>query len=678
MSKLEGSTTPTVAWLTNSTWISFYGRNPTVIGSTLRLNDASYQIVGILSAPFRFSIDGRVPELYIPLDSKMYGGSRAIRSLQAIGKLRPSVTLSHASGELKTIAERLQEYYPETNSHVGITVIDLREELIGSSERPIWLLALGVGLFLLIAMTNVANLLLVRSSTRFREVATRLSIGATPLRISLQYVAEGLAFGTAGGAVGLVLGEFFLAIVNVLLPLLHYSTNLTRIQKVSLKGAPFFFGLVLSVGVSVICGVVPALSVRRVDLNECLKQGGANLIPRTRRRWQSGLLIVDIGLSTVLLLTASLLLRSFINVSAVNPGFDAHDLVVFGIGLPDVRYDSSAKELLFYQAALARLKALPGIQAVGGIFGLPMAGKMVVDGFEFEGMPPQPPSERPTAEVAVASGSYFEAMRIRLIDGRFFTMQDDSRSSAVCLVNEKFVKMYLRRGHAIGKRLILPFSNEWFPKGTLWQIVGVIGDVHEEDKATEPAPQIFIPLTQLPDDGLAFVFRTKRPIGDLSDDVRQVINSLDPNLVRPRLVPMTKYVDQTLAMRRVTVRVTDAFAFVALILCAIGVFSVLSYAANLRTRELGIRLALGANRRDIISLLMSRGIIICAIGFFAGASCEIAFSRLVSKFLFGIQPTDPITFLFAGSLFAAINLIASYLPARKAANRDVLSALRYE
>ena len=655
--------------LSHGLWHSQFGGDPNIIGQTLSFEGNSFVVVGVAPANFRHPVRSPIgePDLWRPLALRLEPGNRGGYWLHAIGRLKPGVTLEQAQAEMSAISNRLEQQYPETNAGRGARLSALHHAVVGNVRPALWLLFGAVGLVLLIACANVANLLLARASTRRREMAIRLSLGASFFRVVRQLLTESLLLALIGGAFGLLLA---LWLTDVFIAL---GADIPRLEEVSVDTRALGFALGLTLLTGIIFGLAPALNAVKFDLNQSLKEGGLTSSPR-RHRSRSLLVVSEVALALMLLVGAGLLLKSFWRLQSVDPGFNPEGALVLDISLPQARYPQRAEAANFYQQLLTRIEALPGTQAAGAVNILPLSGSSSCDSFSIAGHPPMPQGQEPCAEIRASSVSYFRALGIPLLMGRQFTEQDRRDAPPVALINETMARRFFPAADPIGQRINLDGASQ-----PVWrEIVGVVADVKHFGLDVEPRPEIYQPLLQAPFRGMTIVARTNADPETLASAVRAEVRALDKDLPIYNLRTMRDLVSSSIAQPRFRTLLLGSFAALALLLAAIGVCGVMFNTVAQRTHEIGIRLALGAGRRDILKLILWQGMSLALMGISVGLGAAFALTSVMRSLLFGVSATDWATFVSAALLLFGIALLACYLPARRATKVDPMEALRYE
>lgn len=669
--------TPGVVILGFGLWHRRFGADPTVIGRTVSLDAEPHTIVGVMPRGFAFpprvSVEGTTPqaqsELWMPLLDRRTA-SRVAHNLGVVARLKPGVSLERARADMNAIAQRLEQAYPGTNVGWGVTLTPLAEQMVGNDLRLVLLAFMGaVACMWLLACVNVANLMLMRGVSRQREIAIRASLGASRWRLARQLITESLLLALVGGVVGALLGRLGMGLLVAVVP-----GNIPGLTDVRLDGDALAAAFVLCVATGLLCGLMPALHVGRPRLSGWLteRESGQNLT-QTRQRTQGVLVVTQVALALVLVVSAGLLLRSILRLRAVDPGFRPDGLLSLHLTMPGSQYAEPGQRARFVEEALRRLEALPTIRLAGAINRLPITDdRHDREGTSFwiEGEARPQPGQAQHTNLSFVSPGYFQAMGVPLLRGRFFTERDRQDAPAVVIINHTFAQRFFAHQDPLGKRLNL--------RGVLREIVGVVHDVRHAGLAEPATPDAFVPFGQSPSRQVAFVLRTtSAPAASLAA-ARGAIRSVDPGLAVFDVRAGQQIVAESIAIPRFAAYVVGAFAAVALVLATVGVYGVVSYWVTQRTREIGVRIALGAQRRDILWLVLRHGAGLAFIGLVAGLGAAPALTRLLSHLLFGITATDLPAFAAAGVVFAAVALLACYVPARRALRIDPAGAFRSE
>jgi putative ABC transport system permease protein len=661
-----------VAVLGHDLWRARFAADPAVVGQTVQLNREPYTIVGV--APPAFSFPDRT-EIWTAMeyDQRFRTQSRGAWYLGAIGRLKPGVTLTHAQREVATIHARLARAYPDANEGVGGAVASLQESMVGDSRRALLVLLGAVGLVLLIACVNVANLLLARVAARESELAVRTALGAGRFRLMRQLLTESLVLSVLGGAAGILLAAFSLDALLALQP-----QGVPRLAEVHVDRAVVTFAAMLSVLTGLVFGVFPSLHMTKRPTAESLREGSRGVLSGRGHRMRSGLVIGQMALAMMLLAGAGLLLRSFTQLRRVDPGFRSDNVLTFRLALPDSAYEDEASRLAFHDRLMPKLAALPGVRTAAGVLGVPLGGTRFSFSFEVKGRPPLPPAQQPAMEVRVATPEYFQAMGIPLVRGRAFETGDGAGRPPVALISEAAARRYFPGEDPIGQFITLGWGRGEGRPRVGGEVVGIVGDVKDRGLAAEHLPEMYVPYAQMPTQTLDVVLRTHVTPRSLVPAVEKVVRELDPELPVARVATLDEVVARSISEPRFYMVLLSAFAAMAVFLAALGIFGVLSYAVVQRSREIGIRVALGAHPRDVLRMVLGHAATLALVGVLAGLAGALALSRAIGSLLFELSPTDPLTLGSMAVLLASVALVASYLPARRATRVDPLIALRSE
>ena len=659
--------------LTYGLWQSRFAADPEVIGKQISLNDRAYTIVGVMPKDFPMLpttlVDGPA-QFYRPVAEKHDDQERTSRHLRAIARLKPAVTVAQAQADLETINRRLAQQFPEDYSATGIRVVGLQDD-IASGLRPSLLVLLGaIGFLLLIACANVSNLLLARAMSRQKEIAVRSALGASRARLVRQVLTESILLAGSGGLLGI-----FLAVFGTNLIVVVGARVVPQLVGVSVDGRVLAFAAALSLIVGLLFGLVPALRISTVTLNDSLKEGSRSA-GSSHDALRQTLAISEIALALVLLAGAGLLLRSFSKLRGVDPGFRPDHLLTMRVGLPSAKYPAgSLKPLAFYRALLARIKALPGVESAGAVSTLPLGGDFDTASVQAEGLT-YAPGEMPSPERYIVSPGYLSTVQIRLDRGRLLTDADDENSPLVVMVSETAARRWWPNQDPIGRRVKVPGFG---PGPQPWRtVVGVLKDVKQSGLDAPHTAQIYIPHAQYRSDFLTLVIRTQSDPLSLVREVRQQIIKLDPNQAASEIASMDDVLADSVAPQHFSTVLLGSLAGLGLLLASIGVYGVLAYSVSQRTREIGIRMALGALQRDVLSLVVGHGMKLLFIGIGVGVTVALLLTRMMSGLLFGVTASDPVTYIGIVMFLAMVTLLACYIPARRAARVDPMVALRHE
>jgi putative ABC transport system permease protein len=662
-----------VVVLSHGFWQRRFGGNPGIIGQTITLDGNNWTVLGVMPAGFRL-LD-RTDEFWGPIAfTPQDANRRGSHYLQVIARLKDGVRIEQAQAEMSTIASRLEAQYPRSNSGVGAAVSSIREEFVGDLQTGLWVLFAAVGFVLLIACANVANLLLARAAARSREIAIRSALGANRLRIIRQMLTESILLSTFGGALGLLFAIWGVSLLAALAP-----NELAEVRAISLDRTVLFFTLPISLGTGLVFGLAPALQASRPDLNETLKDGGRSGADGGRRSTlRSALVITEVALAVVLLTGAGLMLRSFARLQSVDPGFRADHLLTMRTELSGEKYARNESRTNFYQQVLERVRAVPGVASAAMISFLPMTFNGGSNIVTVEGRPPVPPGQEQLGVVRTATPDYFQTMAIPLREGREFGEQDTAQSQLVAVINEMMARYLWPGENPIGKRFKFGRADSTSPWLT---IVGVAGSVRQFELEREAKPEIYMPPTQMRERWLAprdLAIRTTTDPEAVAAAVRRAIWSVDANQPIADLQTMEEIVARSIAAVRFNMILLGAFAGIALLLAAVGIYGVMSYLAAQRTKEIGIRVALGAQVTDIVKLVARQGAVLISIGLGIGLGASFALTKLMASLLYEISASDPVTFIVIPAVLGFVALAACLVPARRAARVDPLEALRSE
>ncbi|MBZ5728652.1 MAG: ABC transporter permease [Acidobacteriia bacterium] len=661
--------------LSHGLWTRRFGANRHIVGRVLRLSESSCTVVGVLPADYRpLATDGGsdAPEMYMPLGYALAerDACRGCQHLRLVARLKPGVAVATARAELNTIMRDIVREHPADYKHdAAVMVAPLRDQLVGRVETALWVLLGAVGFVLLIACANVANLLLARATGRSRELAVRAALGAGGWRIARQLLTESLLLSLAGGAAGVLLAVWGTAALASLGP-----RQIPRVNEIRIDGTVLAFAFAVSLAAGVLFGLAPAWRASRIDLNEALKGLGKSTEGRARHGLRNALVTAELALAFVLVVGAGLLGKSFLRLMQVDPGYDPHNVLTLATYVYGARYQKPEMELNYYQQAMDRLRATPGIEGVAMVSTLPLAD-FDRRGFHIEDRRLANESEAPFADAYSVSPDYFQVMKIPLKRGRLFTAQDGPGAAHVAVISESCARAQFPGRDPIGKHIQLGGREEKKPWLT---IVGVVGDVRQYglDRASEM--EAYIAQAQDLSFGYSMVARTTLDPRRLERTVRAAFLAVDKTQPVFRVQPMESYVAATLAERTFTLALLGLFGALALALAAVGIYGVVSYTVSLRTREVGIRMALGAGRRDVLGMVLRQGLALVGMGLAAGFAASLALTRLLASLLFEVRPTDVTTSAAVAVVLAAVALLASYLPAHRAAKVDPMVALRWE
>ena len=661
-----------VVVLSQGFWQRRLAGDPNILGKSIQLGSRAYAVVGVLPPEFPsvLSLDPRKPaDLYTPLayDASLPYACRDCRHLRAIARLKDAVSISLAQAEMNQISENLFRQYPAEYSAAGVTFTPLKDYLVGDVSAVLWALLGSVGFVLLIACVNVANLLLGWAARRRREVAVRAALGAPRSRMIRQFLTESLLLSLLGGTFGLFLAWSGVALLQQL-----RLGNLPRLQNVQIDSWTLAFTFGISVLTGLAFGLAPAFRASKFNLTETLKEGGKITAGRERHRFRNLLVVSDVALALLLLTGAGLVMKSFVRLLEVKPGFDSAHTLTLGISLWGPKA-TDAQAVAFYHQVLHSVQALPSVESAGVVSQLPLGGNLDMYGVHVEGKSSPNPEADPSADRYSISPAYLRAMRIPLLSGREFDDRDSADSPPVVLVNESAARRLWPGENPIGKRF--RFGDT---KGPWRTVVGVVGDVLHKGLDASKTLQVYLPETQFVDSDMMLVVRTSNEPASLAAAVRGAIAAVDPQAPISGVATMQEVVSASLANQRFSVILFTLFAAVALLLAAFGIYGVISYGVTQRTHEIGIRVALGAKRGEVLALIVGEAMKPALLGAVLGLSAAFVLTRLLAGLLFAVKPADPSTFALVFVLLIAVSLLACYLPARRAMRVDPIVALRYE
>ncbi len=661
-----------VALVSYGLWQRRFGGDPALVGKEILLDGRKYNVLGVMPSGFQFlakEVGIWTPAAFSPEELANRGG----HYLTVVARLKPGISIAQAGTDIAAVTQRINQANPTpAGFELGSVVISLREQLAGDVRPALIVLLVAVGFVLLIACANIANLLLARGAARYREIAVRTALGAGRRRIVRQLLTESVLLAIAGGATGLLFAWLSFSFLKQIIP-----NSMALNASVRIDAKVFGFTMLLSLLTGVIFGLVPAFQAAKVDLNEALKQsGGRTGTGVGHRRLRSALVVTEIALALVLLVGAGLLIQTFLRLRALDIGVNPENVLTLRTSLPRSKYSELPKRAAFYEQVLERVRAVPGVVAAGYTTAVPLTWKGGTNGFTVEGREQGPGQD---ANSRQASTGYMETMGVKLREGRFFNQHDDAQSQPSAIINETMARQYWPGDRAVGKRFKLGDPDSTRPWVT---VVGIIGDIKEMGLEAAPKPEMFFPYQQLPET-LWNMPRdlTVRTTGDplsITATVRQAIWSVDPSQPISNVRTMEEILSEEVAQRRIGMTLLVAFAGLALLLASLGIYGVLSYSVTQRTQEIGIRMALGAGRRDVLQQVMGNGLRLAGAGVAIGLGVSFALTRLMTGLLFGVSASDPRTLIGVTVLLTAVALLACYIPARRATKIDPMIALRYE
>jgi predicted permease len=665
--------------LSHRLWKAHFGGGKDIVGRSITLDTKPYLVAGVMPADFQFPLTSQPVDLWTTIAVETVSNDndppitaqRDVHFLRAIGRIKQGYELPQADADAHAVGAALEKQYPDTDGHIGMMLQPEIESLVGD-VRPVLLMVLGaVAFLLLIACSNAANLLLARAAGRQREMAIRASMGAGRGRVLRQLLTESVMLAIGGGLLGLLFAVWGTsALAN------FPSLRIPRLAQAGIDLRVLAFTLGVSVLTGILFGMAPALHASRFNLFVALKEGGrASSEGKRSARARNLLVVAQVSLAVVLLLCASLLLESMLHLTRQSPGFDPAGVMTFNLDLPDARYGKPEQSIAFFKQLLDRVRVLPGVQTASAGLPLPLSDDIIRTGFEIEGRPVAK-ADLPRVQFRVIAPDYLQTMRIPLIEGRELTARDDRNAPPVILINETLARRYFPNESPIGKH-IKPGVSDSGPE-KMREIVGVVGDVHHRNLWQPTDPEAYAPYDQAAIGGMNVVIRAQGDPMRLLPAIREQVRALDAELPVYKARDLGDYLADSVAQRRFTSILVSAFAAAGLLLAVVGLFGLISYSVEQRRNEIGIRVAVGAERADIIAMIVRGGVILAGVGIVVGLAGTLAISRVLKNQLFGVSATDPLTFLGVALGLIAVAVAACYIPAWRAANVDPLVALRNE
>jgi putative ABC transport system permease protein len=682
-----------VAIISHDLWRRRWAGDPKLIGQTATFDGQSYTVVGVMPPGFVFPRFPRDAEIWVPLSGDPFAGRRfspGTHYLNVMARLKAGATLARAEAEMDTIARRLERQDPQFNRGLGLRPTPLHRQITSHLRLALFTLLGAVGFVLLTACANVANLLLARAASRRQEIAVRMALGATRWRLARQLLTESLLLALLGGAAGLLLAAWGVEALSIIPynAASYYTPYIITHDQITLDGRVLGFTFALSMLAGVIFGLAPAFQSSRPDVNAALKGDGASVGAGSRGLHARGLLVTaEVALSLTLLVGAGLMIKSFAHLLEVDPGFEPESVLTADLSLPRAKYPNGQKIIAFHDQLLARLAALPGVIAAGLSSSLPLSGTDADTSFFIDGGPQLDPRDRPHTHNRTISPDYFRAMGMRMVGGRAFTEQDQAQAPRVAIINETMARRFWPNQTALGKRVALDLeAMKYFPDrppqldpaAGMREIVGVVRDVRHGGLHAEAQPEMYVPDRQRPEREMNLVIRAAVDPASLAAAVREAVSAVDPDQPVAGIKPMSRLLADSVAKPRFNYMALSVFAAVALILTITGVYGVMSYAVAARTREIGVRMALGARGRDALKLVIWQGMKPVMAGVALGLAGAYVLTRVMATLLFNVGATDPAIFAGVAALLAAVATLACYLPALKATKVDPVIALRSE
>jgi putative ABC transport system permease protein len=665
-----------VAIVSEKFWRARYGGSESILGSNLTLDGKLYTVVGVMPAAFRFPGEF---DIWLPLaldPAKEYGDFFSL--IEVVGRTKSGESLEHAQTELRLIARNASDQGKAQRKEplplAVVEVVPLQQQLVAGARLTVLVLWGAVGLVMLIACVNVAGLMISRTLTRQREMAVRAAVGARRWQLVRQLLTESVVLSLAGGVLGLMIAVWSTKVIGSLVPA-DFATTVYDLHNIPLDWRVFAFTLALSLVTGVVFGLAPAVTASKPDLIQGLRNSrSAGLMSFGLRSFRGWLVVAELALAMVLLVAAGLLVRSFNKLTAIDLGFDRQNVLTTRISLPRSKYKEGARSLAFQQELLQRIKALPGVQSAGAITHTPLNGFGIIVFTSIEGQPP-PDKQDPAIGVGAVSPDYFQTLHIPLLSGRYVDERDGPTAQKVALVNEAFARRFFPKGDVLGKRVSFGCEES---DGLCRTIVGVVGNIRQESLTDEFASELYLPSTQMPMNSMTVFVRTASDPLSLVSAVRSAVLAVDNNQPIYDVKTLTERVSDATAVSRSLTVLFGSFALLALVLGSVGIYGIVAYAVTQRTQEIGIRMALGAQARDILHLVLRHGFVLVLSGVAIGVAAALALTRFLATLLFGITPTDTLTFVVVSAVFFLIAMFASFIPARRATRVDPLIALRYE
>jgi predicted permease len=661
-----------VALVSHGLWRRRFGADPTLVGRKLVINGRSFQVVGVLPPDFQYAADA---DLWTPLafsNDDFSPNHRGSHGLEVLARIKPELTFAQARADMDAVARRMLELHPEypyKQYEFGLIVTPLLEEIVGDIKSALWILMGAVGLVLLIACANVANLLLARASAREREIAIRTAIGAGRLRLVRQLLTESVILGIAGGAAGLLLAQWGLRVLTNI-----SAASFPRLTDAHMDGWVLAFTMAISIGTGMLFGLAPAFQISGVT-HESLKEGGrGSSASRASQGLRRALVVAEIALSLVLLAGSGLLLKSFVRLMEVDPGFRPDGVLTMRMSLPDARYPREPQIRAFYREVVERVSKLPGVQAAGLVSALPLSGSGSSGTTTVDSRAVSANEASFEADYRPVSTNYFKAMGISLISGRYFDERDTDTSAPVAIIDETMARTYWPNEDAVGKRL-----KRGGPQSPWLTIVGVVRHVRYRTLEASSRVTFYWPHAQSPWSSMSLAIRTTSPDPRaLAATVQREVRAVDPDQPVYKVRTMPELMADSVARRRLAMLLLAIFAGAALVLAAVGIYGVMSYTVTRRAHEMGIRMALGASRANVLRLVLGQSLVLTLAGIGLGLAGSLAMAGLISSLLFNVKSRDPLTLALVAVGLTLVALLASYLPARRATQVDPVVSLRYE
>ena len=667
------------AMLSYRLWQRRFGGDPGIVGRSITLQGETYIVVGVMPHSFQFApFWATKAELWAPLALGKRVSSRESNSLRAFARLKPGVSLDQARSEMATITARLEQQFPGTNRNVTVQL--LKEKVVGDVRPALLVLLAAVSFVLLIACANVAHMLMARGAARQKEIAVRAALGAERWRIVRQFLTESLLLALLGGAGGLVLAVWGIRMLVALIP-----ASVPRVDSIGLDARVLLFTLAVSILTGIVFGMVPALQASGVNLRDALQEAGRGSGESLRRnRLRSMLVGSEFALAFLLMIGAGLMIRTFFALRAIDPGFQPHHVLSAVVSVAGSEEAQQEKRTAFYRQVLQRVAALPGVESVSAINHVPLAGDVWGFPFTIEGRPPSRPGESPHAVYRVILPGYFRTMGISLLRGRDISESDNVNAPGVVIVNDRMARSYWPGEDPMGKRITLDDSR----KNPTWlTVIGVTQNAKQDEWTSAPRPEMYLPLLQSreylqdPSGHFEYITLVTRTTGEpaaIVNDIKSAIAAIDKNVPVSEIETMDQAVEDLNAQPRFELWLLATFAAVAVLLAALGIYGVMSYSVSRRTHELGVRMALGAAQEDVVKLVVKQAMMLALVGSACGLLAAVVLTRMMSRLLYGVRSTDPLTFVGVALIVSGVALLASYIPARRVTQIDPVAALRCE
>jgi putative ABC transport system permease protein len=664
-----------VVVLTYPFWQSAFAGDPKIVGQQVTLSGRPHTVIGVMPPRWKFPIEDEHIEYALPLEyfGTQVLGNRGSHFLTVVGRLKPGVAIAKAEAELTAIAGRLSKQYPDTNMNfTGTAVVKLHSDIVGDVRPALMVLLGAVALVLLIACANVANLLLARAASRTREIAIRAALGASRALVIRQLLCESLLLALLGGGAGLLLAWWGVDLLGVAGP-----QGLPHLGQIKVNLNVCLFTFVLAMGSTLLFGLIPALQVSRPAVNESLQQGAKGSTGGLHtNRLRAFLVVSQVSLSLLLLAGAGLLIKSFFNLRATNPGFDPVQVMTMTLNLSRIRYPEADQQTRVYDAIIDKLAAIPGVESAGGVNPIPLGDNQRSSSFMPSGAAPLPRGNHPGASYLLVKPDYFKTMKIPILQGRAISRADTKASPLVIMINEAFAQKHFGGKNPIGQQVMVDEPENKF---VTYEVVGVVANTRHDSLARPQGPEMYVPFAQDPGRSLDIVLRVSSTnLLGLNADVKRAIHEIDKDIYVPVLDPMTRFVDTHLAQPKFNMMLLAVFAGVAMVLAAIGIYGVIAYSVTQRTREIGIRMALGARRTQMLGMVLRQSMTLVVLGLVIGFILALAATRVMATLLYGVGANDVSIYTVVITLLGAAALLASYVPARRAMKVDPMVALRYE